>query len=61
MAVEEVLMAVENWSQLIIIYFSPAWPVIKQTKNLELRIIIHIFYDFIQIFNVLINILTNLK
>ncbi len=28
------------------------WLVIKQTKNLEFRILIHIFYVFIQIFNV---------
>ncbi len=60
-------MAAENRSQLIsksseqIVYFSAVWPVIKQTKNLEFRILIHIFYVFIQIFNVLINILTDLK
>jgi hypothetical protein len=61
-------MAAENWSQLIsktfeqIVYtFPPVWPAVKQTINLEFRILIHIFYVFIQIFNVLINILTNLK
>jgi hypothetical protein len=41
--------------------FPPVWSVIKQTKNLEFRILKHLFYVFIQIFYVLTNIITNLK
>jgi len=36
--------------------FPPVWPVIKQTKNLEFRTVIHIFYVFIQILIVMLSV-----